>query len=91
MAGFRLSKGIPFCFSSFRVILLCFPWLFSNSYFGYCFWNGFALLLGFSFVSLPCIACEFPFFSVLSTVRSLGVGKGTEVHGYGEEKLSCCG
>ncbi|SGA34015.1 Uncharacterised protein [Chlamydia abortus] len=65
MAGFRLSKGIPFCFSSFRVILLCFPWLFSNSYFGYCFWNGFALLLGFSFVSLPCIACEFSFIPSL--------------------------
>ncbi|EPP35319.1 putative membrane protein, partial [Chlamydia psittaci 84-8471/1] len=29
------------------------------------FWNGFALLLGYSFVSLPCIACEFSFIPSL--------------------------
>ena len=82
---FSLLQGVPLCFSAFQVILLCLPWLFGPSSFGSCSW------ICFPFVFLPCIACEFPFFSVLSTVRSLGVGKGTEVHGYGEEKLSCCG
>jgi len=65
-----LYKGIPFCFSAFRVILLCFPWLFSASSFCYCSWICFALLFGFSFVSLPWIASEVSFFSVLSTGES---------------------
>ncbi|EPP37605.1 hypothetical protein CP10743SC13_2271, partial [Chlamydia psittaci 10_743_SC13] len=45
--------------------MLCFPWLFSTSSFCYCSWLCFALLFGFSFVPLPCIAREFWFLPSL--------------------------